>query len=91
MINGLAGIAPAGVPDALLRHPDGNFSVFAVRDGKAWRHNVTLGRSNEQGVEILSGLPKQQPVVVRGNEILRDGQPVRVLNDDSGAARSNKE
>ncbi|MDP2714524.1 efflux RND transporter periplasmic adaptor subunit [Rheinheimera sp.] len=77
-------------PDALLRHPDGNFSVFAVREGKAWRHNVTLGRSNEQGVEILSGLPKQQPVVVRGNEILRDGQPVRVLSDDS-AARSNKE
>lgn len=78
-------------PDALLRHPDGNFSVFAVRDGKAWRHNVTLGRSNEQGVEILSGLPKQQPVVVRGNEILRDGQAVRVLTDDSGATRSNKE
>lgn len=78
-------------PDALLRHPDGNFSVFAVRDGKAWRHNVTPGRSNEQGVEILSGLPKQQPVVVRGNEILRDGQAVRVLSDDSGAARSNKE
>lgn len=79
-------------PDALLRHPDGKFSVFAVRDDKAWRHNVTLGRSNEQGVEILSGLPKQQPVVVRGNEILRDGQAVRVLSEESNTAtRSNKE
>lgn len=79
-------------PDALLRHPDGKFSVFTVRDGKAWRHNVTLGRSNEQGVEILSGLPKQQAVVVRGNEILRDGQAVRVLSDEPNAAmRSNKE
>lgn len=78
-------------PDALLRHPDGNFSVFTVQDNIARRHNVTPGRSNEQGVEILSGLPKQQPVVVRGNEILRDGQPVRVLTDNSGAARGNKE
>lgn len=69
-------------PDALLRHPDGNFSLFAIRDNKAYRHNVTLGRSSEQGVEILSGLPKQQAVVVRGNETLRDGQAVRVLSDD---------
>lgn len=69
-------------PDALRRHPDGNFSLFAIRDNKACRHNVTLGRSSEQGVEILSGLPKQQAVVVRGNETLRDGQAVRVLSDD---------
>lgn len=69
-------------PDALLRHPDGNFSLFAIRDNKAYRHNVTLGRSSEQGVEILSGLPKGQAVVVRGNETLRDGQAVRVLSDD---------
>ena len=67
-------------PDALLRHPDGNFSVFTVRDDKARRHNVTLGRSNEQGVEILSGLPVGQPVVIRGNETLRDGQPVNIVN-----------
>lgn len=69
-------------PDALLRHPDGNFSLFAIRDNKAYRHNVTLGRTNEQGVEILSGLPKGQAVVIRGNETLRDGQAVRVVSDD---------
>lgn len=68
-------------PDALLRHPDGNFSVFTVRDGVANRHVVTLGRSNEQGVEILSGLPAGEPVVIRGNEILREGQAVRVTDE----------
>lgn len=71
-------------PDALLRHPDGNFSLFAIQDDKAYRHNVTVGRSSEQGVEILSGLPRQQPVVVRGNEILRDGQQVRIVGSASG-------
>ena len=74
--NGGVSVVP---PDALLRHPDGNFSLFTVRDGKAWRQVVKIGRSNEAGVEILDGLPKGEPVVVRGNEILRDGQPVRML------------
>lgn len=66
-------------PDALLRHPDGNFSLFTVRDGMAYRHRVAVGRNNEQGVEILDGLPGGEPVVVRGNEILRDGQAVRII------------
>ena len=69
-------------PDALLRHPDGAFSVFSVNDNKAQRHNVTLGRSSEHGVEIVSGLPANLPVVVRGNETLRDGQLVQVVSAD---------
>lgn len=73
--NGRVRVVP---PDALLRHPDGNFSLFTVREGKAYRHVVRVGRSNEQGVEILEGLPSGEPVVIRGNEVLADGQPVRV-------------
>ena len=69
-------------PDALLRHPDGNFSVFSILDNTAQRHNVTLGRSSERGVEILSGLPAGQAVVVRGNETLRDGQQVHIVSAD---------
>ncbi|GAB58906.1 efflux RND transporter periplasmic adaptor subunit [Rheinheimera nanhaiensis] len=67
-------------PDALLRHPDGNFSLFSIKDNTAQRHLVRLGKTSEQGVEILSGLPEGQPVVVRGNETLRDGQPVSIVN-----------
>lgn len=67
-------------PDALLRHPDGNYSLFSIKDKKAQRHLVQLGKTSEQGVEILSGLPVGQPVVIRGNETLRDGQPVRIVN-----------
>ncbi|MEW5681264.1 MAG: efflux RND transporter periplasmic adaptor subunit [Pseudomonadota bacterium] len=67
-------------PDALLRHPDGNYSLFSIKDKKAQRHLVQLGKTSEQGVEILSGLPAGQPVVIRGNETLRDGQPVNIVN-----------
>lgn len=66
-------------PDALLRHPDGNFSLFTVNENTAFRHVVKVGRSNEQGVEILEGLPADQPVVIRGNEMLQDGDAVRIL------------
>lgn len=65
--------------DALLRHADGKFSVFSVVDGQAYRRLVKLGRNTPQGIEILSGLPAGEAVVVRGNENLRDAQPVRIL------------
>ncbi|MEM7084009.1 MAG: efflux RND transporter periplasmic adaptor subunit [Pseudomonadota bacterium] len=67
-------------PDALLQQADGQFSVFTVSDGKAFRHRVAVGRGNEDGIEILDGLPGGQPVVVRGNEILQDGQSVRITD-----------
>ena len=74
---------PVVPPDALLRHPDGNYSLFTVRDGTAVRHVVRIGRSNEDGVEIIDGLPVGEPVVIRGNEILRDGQAVRVTIEEN--------
>ncbi len=64
--------------DAILRHPDGSFSVFSVRDNTAYRRLVTLGRRTANGVEVRAGLPEGEAMVVRGNETLRDGQQVRI-------------
>jgi RND family efflux transporter MFP subunit len=68
--------------DALLRHPDGGFSVFvaAAGDGgpRAERRTVELGREAGGEVEVLRGLQPGDAVVVRGNEVLREGQPLRV-------------
>lgn len=64
--------------DAVLRHPDGSFSVFSVRNNTAYRRLVTLGRRNSSGIEVSDGLPAGEAVVVRGNEILRDGQQVSI-------------
>lgn len=65
--------------DAILRHPDGSFSVFTVRDNTAYRRLVTLGRRSGSGIEIRDGLPAGEAVVIRGNEILRDGQQVSLV------------
>lgn len=65
--------------DALVRHPDGQFSLFTVQDNIAKRHAVNIGRSSASGIEILTPLPANAPVVIRGNENLQDKQVVTIL------------
>lgn len=70
--------------DALLRQPDGNVSAFVVEDGIAKRRLLTLGGSGDYGIEVLKGLSEGDRVVVRGNEVLSDGQSVNVNQDNLG-------
>jgi len=68
--------------DALLTYPDGSHSVFVVQDAGsggriALERRVKIGRGGAQ-VEILEGLQPGDRVVVRGNERLRNRQPVRI-------------
>jgi RND family efflux transporter MFP subunit len=67
--------------DALVRYPDGSNTVFIVKDAAggstAVERRVKLGRGGSR-VEVLEGLEPGERVIVRGNERLRDGQPVRV-------------
>lgn len=71
--------------DALLRNPDGGFSLFTVVQQAdktiARRRQVTPGRRLGELIEILSGLSENEPVVVRGNEILRHDQPVNIVGE----------
>ncbi len=69
--------------DALNRYPDGSYSVFVVVEDAgvlvARERRVRIGRSASE-VEVLEGLSPGERVVVRGNETLRDGQPVRIVD-----------
>jgi RND family efflux transporter MFP subunit len=68
--------------DALLRYPDGSFTVFVLRDGPkgttALERPVKLGGGGAQ-IEVLEGIEPADRIVVRGNERLRNGQAVRVV------------
>lgn len=66
--------------DALLLHPDGRHSVFVIDNGIAKRRQVTIGQQSQAGVSILEGLEADAQVVIRGNEVLRDGQAVTIVN-----------
>ncbi|MEJ6476305.1 efflux RND transporter periplasmic adaptor subunit [Pseudoalteromonas piscicida] len=65
--------------DAILRHPDGGFSVFVVADGQAQRINVQVGKRINGHFEVLSGLAVGQQVVVEGNELLQQGQMLNIV------------
>lgn len=62
--------------DALVQSTRG-WLVYAVVDDAAQPRAVTIGDSAGTSIEITSGLSEGDIVVIRGNERLRPGQPVR--------------
>ena len=66
--------------DALLRQPDGGYSLFvAVAEGGGFvarQRTVRVLRDRGNRVAIAAGLAAGERVVVRGNEALRDGQAI---------------
>ena len=71
--------------DAILRNQDGRVTVWTVveKDGEeiVKENVVTTGLVFAKQIEILSGLAENDQVVVVGNESLRDGQRVKVVNN----------
>lgn len=70
--------------DAVVRLPDGTVNVWAIgRDDNgnniASRLQVKLGNVMSDSVEVKSGLSAGQQVVLRGYEVLSDGQNVRIV------------
>lgn len=69
--------------DAVLRYPDGRTVVWSVEQGDGMsvaRENlVRTGQSFNGLVEIEEGLSSGARVVVQGNEVLQDGQRVRIV------------
>jgi RND family efflux transporter MFP subunit len=68
------------IPTSCLarRIGDDEAEVYVVRDGKARRIHVRLGRAQGDRVEVLSGLTSSDSVVLRPAHDLDDGAPVEV-------------
>jgi membrane fusion protein, multidrug efflux system len=69
--------------DALIRRADGTVNIWiATASGEQWQasvRRVDLGRTYGDQVEILAGLEPGQRVIIRGNETVREGQVVRLI------------
>ena len=70
--------------DAIVKQPDNTQKVWVLKklqeDYQVHPVTVTTGRVANNQVEIVSGqLQKGDQVVIRGNEILKPGQTVRVI------------
>lgn len=55
--------------------------VWIVANGKASRRAVTIGATTASSVEIISGVGPDEVLVYRGTELVRDGGPVRTVQD----------
>jgi membrane fusion protein (multidrug efflux system) len=77
-------------PDAILVPKEavvqqGNLQVVFVNDnGKAAQRPVQVGITDNTSAEILSGLAIGEQVVIVGQTGLRDGSPIRVVNNAPG-------
>ena len=76
-------------PLALQWSSDGPF-VWAVRDGKATRVNVSIAQRNSDDILVTSeGLTAGELVVTEGVQSLRPGSEVEVANPDDTTALRN--
>lgn len=65
--------------DALLRYPDGRVVVWVIgEDSTVSERVVETGLGFSDQVEIVHGVEAGERVVLQGNEMLREGQPVLV-------------
>ena len=57
----------------------GQTYLFVVNGEEAKQVFVNTGRRKEDFIEVIGSLKTGEPVVIRGNERLRNGQPVQVV------------
>lgn len=65
------------------------YRAVVVKDGKAIERMVVVGLEDGPRVQVLEGLARGEKLVVQGQHLLRDGDPVRVVSigGKSAAAR----
>jgi membrane fusion protein (multidrug efflux system) len=71
--------------DAILRYPDGRVTVWVVDAGGEFpvvrEQLVRTGSEFDGVVAITNGLSAGDVVVVRGNEMLQEGQAISIVNE----------
>lgn len=70
-------------PRAAVTTVNNQPTVYVVKDNKVEQRPVSTGLSNNDNVEILSGLQPGETVVISGQTNLIDGAPVEVVKGSS--------
>ncbi len=65
------------VPADAVLEANGTFWVFTVREGKAFRQDVTPGIRHGENIQILEGLASGELLIIRGGRNLQSGDEVQ--------------
>jgi membrane fusion protein (multidrug efflux system) len=74
------------VPKRAVVYEGGDRFVFVVRDGKAARIRLQAGYEEGEFIEALTGITPGDPVVVLGQNALKDASPVRIVGEPTPSA-----
>ncbi|MEQ1439283.1 efflux RND transporter periplasmic adaptor subunit [Fontimonas sp. SYSU GA230001] len=73
------------IPKDAVVTEDAQHSVFVVQDGRAHRRAVSIGYSDADHYEVLSGLVAGDTLVITGQSSLRDDSKVEIVNAPTAA------
>jgi len=71
------------VPKDAIVEQNRNNIVYVVNNGSAHPVQVNRGMSYKDQIEVIGPIETGQLVVIRGNERLQPGQPVKIVNEDN--------
>lgn len=66
------------IPKSIIRNDRDNKSVFIIDQGIAVLRFIQVGLEDKYDIEVISGLNKDDQLVVRGYETLREGSKVKI-------------
>jgi membrane fusion protein (multidrug efflux system) len=64
--------------------------VYVAANGTAERRVVSVGFTDNDNAEILSGLKAGESVVVKGQRSLKHGSPIKILDESAPAVAEHK-
>lgn len=67
------------VPKYAILEEEGSKFLFLVKGNQAFRRKIVTGYEQDLDVEIIGGISEGDQIVVRGQESIRDGSIVRVI------------
>ena len=71
------------ISEQALVPEEGQQFVYVVKEGRAEKREITIGRRKPGFVEVVSGLTAGETVIVEGTQKVRDGGPVRDVREES--------
>ena len=74
------------VPINALVGSEGNYSVFINDNGKAKKQKITIGETDENNVEITSGVKDGDMVICSNTGSLQDGNEIEVTSKQDGGS-----
>ena len=69
------------IPREALQGSIKEAQVYVVENGNAVLRNITVGRENNESLEVLSGLNQTDKVIVSGQVNLTDNKPIKIINN----------